>query len=49
MKKCPYCGRENADNAFRCERCCAGFPSEKKPRKKEQEPETESAPEKDKE
>ena len=28
MRKCPYCGYENDDNAVRCEKCCAGFPEE---------------------
>ena len=26
MKKCPYCGKENHDEAEVCERCFAGFP-----------------------
>ena len=49
MKKCPYCGRENDDNAFRCERCYAGFPSERKTKRKEPEPETEPVQKNDKE
>ena len=28
MKKCPYCGRENPDDAVVCQKCCAGFPNE---------------------
>lgn len=40
MKKCPYCGKDNDDNATRCGRCCAGFPSEKRTKKREPEPET---------
>lgn len=30
MKKCPYCGHINDDNATRCDRCYAGFPAEEK-------------------
>lgn len=30
MKKCPYCGHENTDEAWRCERCFAGFPAKDK-------------------
>lgn len=26
MKKCPYCGHENADGITICEHCYAGFP-----------------------
>ena len=28
MKKCPYCGRDNADDANVCYKCFAGFPHE---------------------
>ena len=28
MKKCPYCGHENEDQAENCERCRAGLPHE---------------------
>ena len=28
MKKCPYCGHENDDAAWKCDKCQAGFPSE---------------------
>ena len=31
MKKCPYCGRENPDEAKSCTKCFAGFPKEEKP------------------
>ena len=27
MKKCPYCGRDNADDAVVCCKCFAGFPN----------------------
>lgn len=26
MKKCPYCGHENDDTAWKCSKCQAGFP-----------------------
>ena len=26
MKKCPYCGYENADQVHTCKRCSAGIP-----------------------
>ena len=26
MKKCPYCGHENDEQAKTCERCSAGLP-----------------------
>ena len=29
MKKCPYCGHENDDTAWKCSKCQAGFPNEK--------------------
>lgn len=35
MKKCPYCGHHNEDNAEICERCYAGLPKETKPEQKE--------------
>ena len=28
MKKCPYCGNENDDSAWKCSKCHAGFPHE---------------------
>ena len=28
MKKCPYCGHENDDTAWKCSKCKAGFPNE---------------------
>lgn len=28
MKKCPYCGHENDDTAWKCGKCQAGFPHE---------------------
>jgi uncharacterized membrane protein YvbJ len=28
MKKCPYCGHLNDDNATGCGKCFAGFPEE---------------------
>lgn len=28
MKKCPYCGHRNDDNATGCAKCKAGFPRE---------------------
>lgn len=34
MKKCPYCGMENKNEAERCEKCFAGFPHEE-PKKEE--------------
>ena len=30
MKKCPYCGKENEEQATVCVRCSAGFPHEEK-------------------
>ena len=30
MRKCPYCGKDNADNVERCEHCCAGILKESK-------------------
>ena len=30
MKKCPYCNRDNEDNATRCEHCFAGLPADEK-------------------
>ena len=33
MKKCPYCGRDNSDDATRCEHCYAGLPVEKQEEK----------------
>lgn len=38
MKKCPYCGRDNSDEATSCEHCYAVFPvkeQEEKPVKAE--------------
>lgn len=32
MKKCPYCGKENEEQATVCIRCYAGFPHEEKPK-----------------
>ena len=29
MKKCPYCGQQNEDDATGCKRCKAGFPQGK--------------------
>ena len=29
MKKCPYCGNENSNDAVVCGKCYAGFPIEK--------------------
>ena len=29
MKKCPFCGHENDDQATGCAKCFAGFPNEK--------------------
>ena len=26
MKKCPYCGTDNTDDAVVCQKCCAGLP-----------------------
>lgn len=26
MKKCPYCGTDNNDDAVVCQKCCAGLP-----------------------
>ena len=42
MRKCPYCGHENDDNAVRCERCYAGFLDEND--NKEQEESEEEKP-----
>lgn len=28
MKKCMYCGHNNDDSAWRCDKCKAGFPHE---------------------
>ena len=28
MKKCPYCGEVNNDDAVVCQKCCAGLPVE---------------------
>jgi len=33
MKKCPYCGKDNEDNATGCVHCYAGFPVEKREEK----------------
>lgn len=29
MKKCPFCGKDNRDEAKSCDRCFAAFPAEK--------------------
>ena len=29
MKKCPYCGHENENDAWKCSKCQAGFSHEK--------------------
>ena len=34
MRKCPYCGHENADTEWRCSKCKAGFPHEEPKEKK---------------
>jgi len=44
MKKCPYCGKENADNSVNCEKCFAGFPEEQP---KEKAPKAEKKPDKE--
>jgi len=36
MKICPYCGRENDDDAIVCQKCCAGFPKEVEEKSSEQ-------------
>ena len=44
MKKCPYCGRENADSNVNCEKCFARIPVEKpkeQPKKAEKKPDKE--------
>lgn len=33
MKKCPYCGHNNNDNAVSCEHCYARLPEEKQKQK----------------
>lgn len=33
MKKCPYCGQNNKDNAEHCERCSASLTAEKQKEK----------------
>lgn len=37
MKKCPYCGLENEDNAANCGRCCAGLVEPKEDESKHEE------------
>jgi len=39
MKKCPYCGYENNDNATNCGCCYAGLPEKEKPKEKSEETE----------
>ena len=38
MKKCPYCGRENADDVTVCETCKAEIPHEEPKEEPSEEP-----------